>query len=71
MHAEDEIALGRLVTQAFSRRRKTLRNAFEGLLDETGIREAGLDPDARPETVDVAGFVQASNLAVRRLRDAG
>ncbi len=71
MHAEDEAALGRLVTQAFSRRRKTLRNAFEGLLDEAGIREAGLDPDARPETVDVAGFVRASNLAVRRLRDAG
>jgi 16S rRNA (adenine1518-N6/adenine1519-N6)-dimethyltransferase len=71
LRAKDEGLLRRLVAQAFSRRRKTLRNALEGYLDETGLREAGLDPGARPETVDVGGFVRAADAAFRRLPDAG
>jgi 16S rRNA (adenine1518-N6/adenine1519-N6)-dimethyltransferase len=69
--AQDEGLMGRLVAQAFSRRRKTLRNALEGFLDEAGIREAGLDPGARPETVDVDGFVRAADAALRRQPGAG
>ena len=71
LRAKDEGLLRRLVAQAFSRRRKTLRNALEGYRDETGLREAGLDPGARPETVDVGGFVRAADAAFRRLPDAG
>jgi len=71
LQALDEKAFSTLVTQAFTRRRKTLRNALQGLLDETGIREAGLDAEARPETVDVDGFVRAANVMVRRQRAAG
>jgi 16S rRNA (adenine1518-N6/adenine1519-N6)-dimethyltransferase len=36
LRAKDEGLLGRLVAQAFSRRRKTLRNALEGYLDQAG-----------------------------------
>ena len=63
LRPRDEALLARLVTQAFSRRRKTLRNALEGLLDEAGIARAGLDPAARPETVPPAGWVRAADAA--------
>jgi 16S rRNA (adenine1518-N6/adenine1519-N6)-dimethyltransferase len=45
-----------IVTQAFSHRRKTLRNALAGLLDEAAIRDAGIDPQTRPETLSAAEF---------------
>ncbi len=47
----------RLVRQAFGRRRKTLRNALRGWLDEEAFRRAGIDPLRRPETLSVAEFV--------------
>lgn len=49
---------GAVVTAAFGQRRKTLRNSLSRLLDEGQVREAGVDPGARAETVDVAGFVR-------------
>ena len=44
----------RVVTQAFSHRRKTLKNALAGLVDEAVILAAGIDPKARPETLSAA-----------------
>ena len=52
----DPALLARVVAQAFSQRRKTLRNALKGLLDEPAITAAGLDPALRPDQVDLAGF---------------
>ena len=52
-----------LVTQAFSHRRKTLKNAVSGLVDEAAIVAAGLDPKARPETLSAEDFARLSNLA--------
>jgi len=49
-------AFARLVNQAFSRRRKTLRNALEGLLSETEILAAGVDPRLRPEQLAPSVF---------------
>jgi len=46
----------RLVNQAFSMRRKTLRNCLRGLLDADAIVAAGLDPGLRPEALDLAQF---------------
>jgi 16S rRNA (adenine1518-N6/adenine1519-N6)-dimethyltransferase len=51
----------RLVTQAFSHRRKTLKNAVAGLVDEAAILAAGIDPKARPETLSAADFARLSN----------
>lgn len=53
----DAVALAALVAQAFSLRRKTLRNALRGYLDAAQIEAVGLDPMQRPETVDPQGFV--------------
>jgi 16S rRNA (adenine1518-N6/adenine1519-N6)-dimethyltransferase len=46
-----------VVTAAFGKRRKTLRNALAGLLDEAAIRACSVDPGARAETLPVAAFV--------------
>lgn len=53
----------RLVNQAFSNRRKTLRRGLSGLVDASQIEAAQLDPGARPETVDVHGFAALARLA--------
>ena len=47
-----------LVTAAFTKRRKTLRNAVKGLVDEDAMRAAGVDPQARPETLAAADFAK-------------
>ncbi len=41
----------RVVSTAFSQRRKTLRNAVRSLLDAAAIESCGIDPGARPETL--------------------
>lgn len=52
----DRARYARIVTAAFSHRRKTLRNALAGLVDETAIRAADIDPQARPETLTAEEF---------------
>ena len=47
-----------LVRQAFTMRRKTLRNALKGLVDEAAMRAAGIDPQARPETLSAEQFAR-------------
>lgn len=46
----------RLVAQAFSMRRKTLRNSLRGLLDVDAIAAAGVDPGQRAETLSLEQF---------------
>jgi 16S rRNA (adenine1518-N6/adenine1519-N6)-dimethyltransferase len=41
----------RVVSAAFSQRRKTLRNAVRTLLDAAAIESCGIDPGVRPETL--------------------
>ena len=53
-----------VVRAAFGQRRKTLRNALQGVADTAMIEAAGLRPDARAEQIDVAGFVRLANLPV-------
>jgi 16S rRNA (adenine1518-N6/adenine1519-N6)-dimethyltransferase len=52
----DQANFARVVSAAFSQRRKTLRNSLKGLLDADGIAAAGVDPGARPETLAPAEF---------------
>jgi 16S rRNA (adenine1518-N6/adenine1519-N6)-dimethyltransferase len=53
----DAEVFARVVTVAFGQRRKTLRNALAGVLDEQAVRACGIDPGARAETLPVAAFV--------------
>lgn len=54
----DPTRFAKIVNQAFSQRRKTLRNALRGLADEAGIRAAGLDPSVRPETLSAGDYAR-------------
>jgi len=55
-----------IVSQAFSGRRKTLRNALRQSLDVATIEAAGIDPGARAETVSPEGFAALAHAASRR-----
>jgi len=49
-------AYAKVVAAAFSQRRKTLRNSLFSLLSAEAIAAAGIDPGARPETLQPAQF---------------
>lgn len=57
----DREVLAQTVRLAFSRRRKTLRNALQGIATESDICAAGLEPAKRPEQIDVEGWVALAN----------
>jgi 16S rRNA (adenine1518-N6/adenine1519-N6)-dimethyltransferase len=59
---QDPNKLEQIVRQAFSKRRKTLRNALHGLGSEADIEAAGLDPGKRPEQIPVDGWIRLANL---------
>ena len=61
--AGDESLFRRIVAAAFAQRRKTLRNALAGLVDEGLLRSVGIDPQARGETLSIAQFVALANAA--------
>ena len=58
----DRRVFASVVRAAFGQRRKTLRNALNGVADSVQMEAAGLRPDARAEQVDVADFVRLANL---------
>jgi 16S rRNA (adenine1518-N6/adenine1519-N6)-dimethyltransferase len=51
-----------IVTAAFGQRRKTLRNTLKGFFTEAQISSAGIDPQARGETLGVGDFVRLASL---------
>ncbi|MFO7603739.1 MAG: 16S rRNA (adenine(1518)-N(6)/adenine(1519)-N(6))-dimethyltransferase RsmA [Gammaproteobacteria bacterium] len=53
--------LATVVGQAFSQRRKTLRNSVKSLLDEDAIRQCDIDPGIRPEQLSLAQFACLTN----------
>jgi 16S rRNA (adenine1518-N6/adenine1519-N6)-dimethyltransferase len=52
----------RLVAQAFSMRRKTLRNSLRGLLDADAIAAAGVEPGLRAETLSLEQFAALARM---------
>ena len=58
----DRRMFANVVRAAFGHRRKTLRNALNGVADVAQMDAASMRPDARAEQVEVAGFVRLANL---------
>ena len=56
-----EGAFAEVVRRAFGQRRKTLRNALDGLIDAEAIEAAGIDPGARAEVLTVRQFIDLSD----------
>ena len=58
----DREVLAKVVSQAFSQRRKTLRNNFKNNLTDTQFEAAGIDPQARAETLTIDHFVALASI---------
>ena len=61
--ARDEEWFGRIVTAAFSQRRKTLRNALKRYLSADDFSRLGIDAGQRPQDLGVAEFVHLADVA--------
>lgn len=62
--ARDEHLFANLVNQAFSMRRKTLRNALKGYIaDMSAYDTLEIDPGRRPETLSLSEFIALANHA--------
>ena len=59
--ATDENHLSKLVAQAFSQRRKMLRNTLNGMVTLAQMEACDIKPTARAEELSVAQFVRLSN----------
>lgn len=57
-------ALNQLVTQAFSQRRKTLRNALSKMISEEAMAACGIDSGLRPEMLDLEAFLRLTRIFV-------
>ena len=53
--------LERVVQQAFSQRRKVIRNCLSGMFDEAALVDAGIDPQLRPEAIALEHYVALAN----------
>ena len=62
----EQALLEQVVTKAFSQRRKVLRNCVAGMFTEAQLVAAGLDPQARPETVPLEQYVELARLLARQ-----
>lgn len=59
--AHDVSVLSDIVQTAFSKRRKTLRNALKDKVTTEQMAQAGIDPSLRPEMLSVEQFVHLAN----------
>jgi len=62
LSVDDPKALSTLVAQAFSQRRKTLRNALKGKVTEDQFGTIGIDSGCRAEEIPVGTWVRLANL---------
>ncbi|MBT8085386.1 MAG: 16S rRNA (adenine(1518)-N(6)/adenine(1519)-N(6))-dimethyltransferase RsmA [Woeseia sp.] len=61
-HVRDHAQLKKIVSQAFTQRRKTIRNALRQDASEQQLLAAGIDPATRPETVSIHQWIELANL---------
>ena len=51
----------RIVKEAFSQRRKTIRNTLKSFISENDFQKIGINPQLRAENLSVSDFVKISN----------
>lgn len=64
--ARDYTLFRQLVSQAFTQRRKVIRNGVKSWLTEEQIAATGIDPMLRPDALGVDAFVALANTASRQ-----
>jgi 16S rRNA (adenine1518-N6/adenine1519-N6)-dimethyltransferase len=70
MAIADPKLMSRIVAQAFSQRRKTLRNALKGTAASEDLDIVKIDPGARAEEVPVTAWVALANHLAKTDRTA-
>lgn len=63
-------ALAKLVAQAFSQRRKTVRNALKSVASDALLEQAGINPDYRPEQIALREYAKLNDLMLVASPDA-
>ncbi|MBS9777830.1 MAG: 16S rRNA (adenine(1518)-N(6)/adenine(1519)-N(6))-dimethyltransferase RsmA [Gammaproteobacteria bacterium] len=63
---DDEVQFAEVVRQAFSMRRKTLRNTLKPLISGDELAELGVDFSLRAEVIDGSDFAKISNYLSRK-----
>ena len=66
--AKDPLLFARVVTAAFSQRRKMLRNTLRDFIGEADLAALGITPTARAEDIAVADYVRLANALADRGR---
>ena len=66
LNISDPQLLKNIVRAAFSKRRKTIRNALKGLVKESDILAIGIVPETRPEQISVESFVNLANFVMQK-----
>jgi len=64
--AVDSNTLQQLVAQAFSQRRKTLRNSLKSWFSAEQLQDLDIDPGTRPEQLDLAAFIKLARAVQER-----
>lgn len=64
VQVNNKALFNKVVAQAFSQRRKTIRNSLKTLLDEDDMLGVGINPNARAETLSIADFANLANCLV-------
>lgn len=59
--AKDEAVFSKVVTAAFSQRRKMLRNTLKELINEANLAALGIAPTARAEDIPLADYLRLAN----------
>ncbi|NND83010.1 MAG: 16S rRNA (adenine(1518)-N(6)/adenine(1519)-N(6))-dimethyltransferase RsmA [Gammaproteobacteria bacterium] len=62
---QDHAVFEAVVKQAFSQRRKTLRNTLKGTLSAAQIEACGIDPAVRAETLSVEDFTRLAEAVTK------
>jgi len=57
----DKAIFERIVREAFSQRRKTIRNALKKCLTTADIEELGIAPEKRAENLEIDDFIKLAN----------
>lgn len=65
---KDQVQLSKLVASAFSKRRKTIRNALKDQVSAEDFDAIGIDAGLRPEQIEISDFIALSNHLASALR---
>jgi 16S rRNA (adenine1518-N6/adenine1519-N6)-dimethyltransferase len=65
---EDDTLLAKVVTSAFMKRRKTIRNSLKDIAEVSDLDAVGIDAGLRPEQISISKYVQLSNHLASALR---